>query len=309
MIVGPPRLAQPRVRDVSDQSVLEAERALARDRRVLLRQDQLAIEQAVERGPPSSPARWSSAPRQNTRPPSAACWSSRFSAGSSRSMRAAMSACTVSGIRSSAVSSSVRIRAVSSRKSGFPSAFSSRRARCAGARRRARGARRRDRPPRPPRAGRARRRARADCPRPRSACARAAPAARRRRSASARPELAGDVLQQVEELLLRPVDVLEHEHERLHLCELLRPAPGRPPKLLAGAARPAPRGRRARRRAARRRPRSRSRSAASPRLRPTESSSEMPADVLTIDASGKYVTPSPYGRARPNSTVARSSPR
>ena len=48
-------------------------------------------------------------------------------------------------------------------------------------------------------------------------------------------ELPRDVLEQVEQLLLGPVDVLEHEHERLHLGELLCPPPGRPAQLLAGA--------------------------------------------------------------------------
>ena len=37
------------------------------------------------------------------------------------------------------------------------------------------------------------------------------------------------------------------------------------------------------------------------------SSSEIPATVLTISASGQYVMPSPYGRQRPTSTVAPSS--
>ena len=48
-------------------------------------------------------------------------------------------------------------------------------------------------------------------------------------------QLAGDVLEQVEKLLLRPVDVLEDEHERLGLGELLGPAPCGPAKLLARA--------------------------------------------------------------------------
>ncbi len=38
------------------------------------------------------------------------------------------------------------------------------------------------------------------------------------------------------------------------------------------------------------------------------SSSEMPAAAFTISPSGQYVTPSPYGSARPMSTLARSTP-
>jgi hypothetical protein len=38
------------------------------------------------------------------------------------------------------------------------------------------------------------------------------------------------------------------------------------------------------------------------------SSSEIPAEALTISARGQYVIPSPYGRQRPTSTVASSSP-
>ena len=38
------------------------------------------------------------------------------------------------------------------------------------------------------------------------------------------------------------------------------------------------------------------------------SSSEIPATVLTISASGQYVMPSPYGRQRPTSTVEPSRP-
>ena len=38
------------------------------------------------------------------------------------------------------------------------------------------------------------------------------------------------------------------------------------------------------------------------------SSSEMPAAAFTISPSGQYVTPSPYGSARPMRTLARSTP-
>ena len=49
MALGAARLAQRPVRDLADQPVPEVERALARDRRVELRRDELALEQPVER--------------------------------------------------------------------------------------------------------------------------------------------------------------------------------------------------------------------------------------------------------------------
>ena len=77
-------------------------------------------------------------PGQNTRPTTAARWSARFSTGSSRSILAASTACTVSGICTSAMvdaarhrcpsrtitPSSIRWRTISSRKNGLPSARS-----------------------------------------------------------------------------------------------------------------------------------------------------------------------------------------
>src|SRR5205085_6586837 len=45
----------------------------------------------------------------------------------------------------------------------------------------------------------------------------------------------GQVLDEVEERVLGPVDVLEDEHERLYLGELLRPGARRPRELLPAA--------------------------------------------------------------------------
>src|SRR5205085_12692430 len=45
----------------------------------------------------------------------------------------------------------------------------------------------------------------------------------------------GEVLDELEQRLLRPVDVLEDEDERLHLGELLRPRTRGPGELLAAA--------------------------------------------------------------------------
>ncbi len=98
----------------------------------------------------------------------------------------------------------------------------------------------------------------------------------------------GEVLDQLEQRLLGPVDVLEDEHERLHVGELVGPGTGCPGDLLRAAlAARRPRGRRRRARAGRRPPRPRSTCAASRPLRATGSSSEIPADDLTISASGQ----------------------
>ena len=73
----------------------------------------------------TSGIRWATAPSQKIRPITAARWSSRFSLRRSRSMRAAIIAWSVSGIRFDEVPPSSSIRVVSSTKSGFPSVFSS----------------------------------------------------------------------------------------------------------------------------------------------------------------------------------------
>ena len=72
-----------------------------------------------------SVARWPTAPSQKIRPITEARCSSRFSFRGSRSMRAAMIACRVSGILCEEVPPSSSIRVVSSTKSGLPSVFSS----------------------------------------------------------------------------------------------------------------------------------------------------------------------------------------
>ena len=136
----------------------------------------------------SSGASCSSAPRQKTRPITAACCSNRFSPGGRRSIRAAINACTLSGIPfgTPSPSASRSIRAVSSRKSGLPSARSSTSARCfgvspAGSSSSASCGALDDRT-----AGRARSRRRAGCRRPTKAGPRAARTGSRRRSVPGR---------------------------------------------------------------------------------------------------------------------------
>ena len=73
----------------------------------------------------TSGSRCATAPSQKIRPITAARWSSRFSFRRSRSMRAAIIAWSVSGIRFEEVPPSSSIRVVSSTKSGLPSVFSS----------------------------------------------------------------------------------------------------------------------------------------------------------------------------------------
>ena len=109
---------------------------------------------------------------------------------------------------------------------------------------------------------------------------------------------AGEVLDQLEQRLLRPVDVLEHEHERLRVGELLRPlARGPRDLLLAALALDRLEHARRRARAGRRPPRPRSRPCSFSCASSTGSSSEIPAAAFTISASGQYVMPSPYGQA------------
>ena len=88
-----------------------------------------------------------------------------------------------------------------------------------------------------------------------------------------------------------------------------RPSAALPRSISAASPRPRRRrGRRARRRAGRRPPRSRSRARSFSNASAAGSSSVIPADALIIEASGQYVMPSPYGSARPVSTVTRSTP-
>ena len=128
-------LREPRVGDIANQDVLEAERLLARDRRAVLARDEIPLEQLVERGvhavvaARASPRRL---PRTRGRS-TAARWTMDFVARSSRSMRAAISACTVSGSGLRVIAATLERACASSprRKSGLPSAFSSTAARCA----------------------------------------------------------------------------------------------------------------------------------------------------------------------------------
>ena len=121
-------LRQPGVRHLADQHVLEAERLLADDRRARLREDEVAQQQVVAgaRRPPGRVRRSAIAPCQKIRPITEARCSSAFSAVGSWSMRAAISAWSVSGIRDGRYPSprSASIRIVSSTNSGLPSVFS-----------------------------------------------------------------------------------------------------------------------------------------------------------------------------------------
>ena len=187
----------------------------------------------------SSGERRISAPSQKVRPITAARCSNAFAWGSSRSMRAAIKACSVSGIRPiPAEPSSASIRTVSSRKSGLPSVLSSSRRRSSSL---------------SSLAGHERvhellavaiaerlelDRGRTHAP--------AAPAgtdveqfrSRQRDQQQRRVAHPGrEVLDQLEQRLLCPVNVLEDEHERLLLRHSLRPLARGPGDLLLAALR------------------------------------------------------------------------
>ena len=176
----------------------------------------------------------SSAPRQNTRPMSEPCRSTERQSGGRRSMRAAISACTVSGIRAEAPSPcSASSRIVSSTKSGLPSVLSRSARLTASGSSHLLGQRVDEL------LGLGERQ-RAELDRDRTASA-ATP--RRSRLEQLRAGEAhdqhrgvvdpvGEVLDEVEQRLLRPVDVLEAEHERLGLGEVRRPLVRRPGDLL-----------------------------------------------------------------------------
>ena len=200
-----------------------------------------------------------------TRPIAAARWISVRCVAGRRSMRAAMSACSVSGMRSApARGRSASMRIVSSTKSGLPSVFASTAAASIGSSRSRVSASTssalssacsgsssiavaRTRPP--PQLGRM------------SSSSRAREAEQQQRRLAHR---GGEVLDELEQRLLGPVDVLEDEHERLRLARAARPTRVRPRRSPAGCARPRrPRARRPRGRAGRRPPRPRSRRAAS----------------------------------------------
>ena len=116
----------------------------------------------------------------------------------------------------------------------------------------------------------------------------------------------GEVVDEVEQAVVRPVQVLEDEHERPLLGEPLEVAPPRREALSRG-----PRARRAarRRRAAAGAARTHARSSSASAVRRSRQSfslgdsggsfSWMPACAFTISPSAQKLTPSPYGSARP----------
>ena len=176
--------------------------------------------------------RCATAPSQKIRPIIAARCSSRFSFRGSRSMRAAIIACSVSGIRFEVPPSS-SIRVVSSTKSGLPSVFSSSVLRSeaessrsassassssslsAGASGSSSVAAARRRPP--PQLGLMS-----------SSSGRARQQDHQRRVLDA----LGQVLDQLEQRLLGPVNVLEDEDQRPRVGELRRPLARGPGDLL-----------------------------------------------------------------------------
>ena len=266
------RLGEPGVGDVADQDVLEAVGALARDRRAALAGDEVALEQVVEHRlerprPPGSSVRRPRPPRRSGRSPRrAGAASSRC--GGSRSMRAAIIAWSVSGIR---FAEPCRPRAASAssprRRAGCPrSSRAATRARDGESSRSASSA--------SSELLALLRRERLELDRGRADAA-AAPAGPHVEQLGPREaddqqrrvlDPLGEVLDQLEQRLLGPVDVLEDEDERLRVGELRGPLARRPRDLLLAplASRP-PRARRPRARAGRRPRRRRSRRAASRR--------------------------------------------
>ena len=96
----------------------------------------------------------------------------------------------------------------------------------------------------------------------------------------------GDVLDEVEERLLAPLDVVEDADERRLLLEQLAEGPGD----LLGRRRP-------------RRLPSRERSAAA-----ASGSGGRPSSCFSTSTTGQYVIPSPYGRQRPRTIRASTAP-
>ena len=104
---------------------------------------------------------------------------------------------------------------------------------------------------------------------------------------------AGEVLDQVEEGGLRPLHVVQHDHERPLAGERLEQPPHRPVELVAadvGSARPTA---------------SRTRRAHGRRVRLARQRLRRGRAGATISTSGQYVIPLPYGRQRPSSTTRR----
>ena len=149
-----------------------------------------------------------------------------------------------------------------------------------------RGARRSARRSPGPKAARAAPSSRSASRRPSPAAARAARAAPGRGAGSGRPATVGDVLDQVEERRLAPVDVVEDDHER--------PVRSNGLQELAHSARDLLGGRLPRRGAARRLPGRRA---------------AIAEKLLQHPTTGQYVIPSPYDRHLPPATVASSPSR
>ena len=192
-----------------------------------------SLRSASSRSAGSAPVRPATGPGQNTRPTTAAACAIRLSVASSRSIRAARTACTVSGISTSSMPSVARQRSptcsirppstsrrtISSRKNGLPSARSRIRSCTDGGRsstaRSARisssdssavsGSRATDdvlrRPP----------------PQPGRVAMRSGRDGHRNRTGPAHP--IGQLFEQVEQRVVGPVDVLDHDDDRPAFAE------------------------------------------------------------------------------------------
>ena len=126
--------------------------------------------------------------------------------------------------------------------------------------------------------------------------------ARQRSRIGAPLEKPSDVLEQVEQRRLGPVDVVHDDDEGSRRRRASRRAGGTPRR--SPPASPARRSRRSRRRSAA--PRSAPRST-SARSSSSAGSGSAPATSRTISASGRYVMPSPYATQRPTTTRASRS--
>ena len=203
-----------------------------------LSRDEVAEQQVVERLLDVVAARVARSRRpRRLRPITAARCRTAFDSAGSRSMRAAISAWTVSGMRRRPVLAALAsMRMVSSRKSGLPSVFSSSTCRVSGETARS-GAQRVDQLL----AVVAAERLELDRGRANAAAAPARPDVEQlgpREADDQERRVAhplGDVLDQLEQRLLGPVDVLEDEHERLRVGQLSRPLAGGPGDLLLAA--------------------------------------------------------------------------
>ena len=217
-------LREPRVGDLADEEVLEAVRRLARDRRAGLTEHELPLVEILEQRLDVLEVgeRCSSAPFQNTLPIDRAAGGRSCRRGR-WSMRAAISACSVSGIR---------LRDRFRRRSRRASGSSPRRtAGCPPHAREAPGGSGTGARPRRPRAGRAASRRASSLsssdsgsssiavertrppPQPGPLLQKLGP--RETDDEQRRANPVREMLDQLEQRLLRPVDVLEEQNERL----------------------------------------------------------------------------------------------